>query len=238
MSEPGEADRTQLPTNRSWRTKRRVLAVLSIAVVFGVGAAAATIEFSGPAYPDTKASPSVGYSVVAPLASTVSYNGSSVQLGPIPAGYVATATAADAYNQYVNASGLSGAATEGGFGDPTVFLATYTNSTFGPVDSATGQIKPLYENTAVWVVFFSGVHWPLRYTPGGANSGSGQTTTSVQLSTDTADVLILVDPQTGQFLDALTEPTSGKSVAPAAPGSTFAPPPTGDTPVQTVPSQG
>lgn len=79
--------------------------------------------------------------------------------------------------------------------EPIAFRVLVTDRNYGPVDG--GEVSPILRNRDAWLVVFPGVSLPTNGSYQGVEGGS-------PISVDTVEVAVLIDSETGDFLEAAT----------------------------------
>ena len=127
--------------------------------------------------------------------TTDSFNGGRIVIAPPASGSASlfSATPQEIYDSFVSVSPAAGVAANAGFGTPSIFKANYTDLTFGPLNPTTGVVTPTFNDTPVWILIYTNVHWPAgRETPNGGRANAKYTPS--QLSPGLQDVFTVFSP--------------------------------------------
>jgi hypothetical protein len=94
--------------------------------------------------------------------TTDSFNGGQIVIAPPASGSASlfSATPQEIYDSFVSVSPAAGVAANAGFGTPSIFQASYTDLTFGPLNPTTHVVTPTFNDTPVWILIYTNVHWP------------------------------------------------------------------------------
>ena len=183
--------------------------LLAAVLVTGCGAAKTALKSGADSAAVTATSSPASSSS---LSLPATYKGGLIELTSAAAGQQPAVSATDALSAY-KGSYFAGLFTHYGYPEPSTQLAVYTNNEYANI-SSDGSADPIYKQRLVWVVEYLNVA-AHRFGPGGVATASDQASDApAPVGYDRGDILIFVDAQTGQALQAITMPAASRDSTP------------------------